>query len=124
MTVKHVFHLVLLCSAISPLLRCEKTGGVDLVIHNGTIYTMDETSPTVEAVAVTGGVITRAGAYHDIRKLTGTRTRVLDLRGRTMTPGFIESHGHFLSLGKAKMRLDLNNVASYDELVALVAEAV
>jgi len=103
---------------------CAKMEAVDLVILNGTIYTLDEKAPVVEAVAITSGKIAFAGSRSLAGKMTGKQTRVLDLQGRTMTPGFIESHGHILSLGRAKMNLDLSGVNNYDELIACVAEAV
>uniref|UniRef100_UPI004047E270 amidohydrolase n=1 Tax=Roseivirga sp. TaxID=1964215 RepID=UPI004047E270 len=59
-----------------------------------------------------------------IQKLKGKNTQVVDLQGKTMTPGFIESHGHLMGIGYNKLELDLMYVKTYDELVAKVAEAV
>ena len=69
-----------------------------MVIYNGTIYTMDETMPVAEAVAIEGGTTVFVGTNREIKKWIGKETEVIDLQGRTMTPGFIESHGHMLSL--------------------------
>ncbi len=96
----------------------------DLVIHNGTIYTLDEKQPTVKMVAVGDGKIIFAGKQHMISSWIGARTQVLNLHGKTMTPGFIESHGHILYLGYAKMILDLSRVKNYEDLVAKVARTV
>ncbi len=124
MSLNRLLKEAFLFSSIFLIIGCEKIEKADLVIHNGTIYTMEETSPTAEAVAVTGGKIVSVGSNNEIKKMIGKQTEVIDLQGKTMTPGFIESHGHFLSLGKAKMRLGLNNIKNYDELVKLVEEAV
>lgn len=124
MSLNRLLKEAFLFSSICLIIGCEKIEKADLVIHNGTLYTMEESSPTAEAVAVTGGKIVSVGSNNEIKKMIGKQTEVIDLRGKTMTPGFIESHGHFLSFGKAKMRLGLNNIKNYDELVKLVEEAV
>ena len=54
----------------------------------------------------------------------GPSTRVIDLHGQLAIPGFIESHGHFTGVGDMKMELDLTNATSWDDIVAMVAEAV
>jgi len=55
--------------------------------------------------------------------MIGENTKVIDLKGKFAMPGFIESHAHFLSLGKSKMELDLSKAANWDEIIALIAEA-
>lgn len=96
----------------------------DKVILGGTIYTVDETQPTVEAVVINGNIIEFAGKETEARKYIGERTEVIDLEGKTMTPGFIEGHGHFMGVGYNELNLDLMYVTSYEELVAKVKEAV
>jgi predicted amidohydrolase YtcJ len=96
----------------------------DLVIHNGSVYTMDAKMPVAEAVGVIEGKIAFVGTSKQVKSWIGAQTEVIDLQGQTMTPGFIEGHGHLLMLGYARMRLNLSDVKSYDELVARVAEAV
>ncbi|MCP4745949.1 MAG: amidohydrolase [Desulfobacteraceae bacterium] len=95
-----------------------------MVIYNGAIYTMDVQKPIVEAVAVTDGKIVYAGSFKKVRRMIGKETVLTDLQGKTMTPGFIESHGHIFSLGKAKMRHDLAGIKNYQELVNIVENAV
>lgn len=96
----------------------------DKVILGGTIYTVDEKQPTVEAVVINGNIIEFAGKETEARKYIGEKTEVIDLEGKTMTPGFIEGHGHFMGVGYNELNLDLMYVTSYDELVAKVKEAV
>ena len=96
----------------------------DLVIKNGNIYTVDEANPKAEAVAVSGGVIMALGDNQAIDPWIGENTEVIDLQGKTMTPGLIEGHGHFLGMGQSKLNLELLDVTSYEQLVARVAGAV
>jgi len=102
----------------------EKKTPADLIIRGGTIYTVEEGSPVVEAVAVSGDKIVFAGDLKDVSKYEGENTRIIDLQGKTMTPGFIEGHGHFMGLGYNELNLDLMSVTSYEELVEKVKEAV
>ncbi|NJN41408.1 MAG: amidohydrolase [Flammeovirgaceae bacterium] len=102
----------------------EKTDPADLIISGGPIYTADMTNPLVEAVAVENDKIVFAGAWKDAEKYKGENTEMIDLGGKTMTPGFIESHGHIMGLGYNELSLDLMYVKSYEELVEKVSEAV
>jgi predicted amidohydrolase YtcJ len=101
-----------------------KLESADLVIYGGKIYTVNDQQPLVEAVAVTGDKIVSAGNEAEIKKYIGENTRVIDLKGKTMTPGFIEGHGHILGVGYNELNLDLMNVKSYEELVEQVKRAV
>jgi predicted amidohydrolase YtcJ len=95
----------------------------DLVLLNGRIVTMDAERPVAEALAVVADRISAIGADADVRPLVGPHTEVIDLEGRLAVPGFIEGHGHFLGLGRAKMMLDLTGARTWDDIVAMVADA-
>ncbi len=95
-----------------------------LLIYGGPIYTVDSIQPIVEAVAVKEDEILFAGNLLDAEKYKGETTKVIDLKGRTMTPGLIEGHGHFMGLGYNELNLDLMNTKSYQEIVDAVAEQV
>ena len=96
----------------------------DLVLRGGTIATVDSSIGNVEAMAVTGYQVTAVGGNDDISAYIGPDTEVVELNGRFVMPGFIEGHGHFLSLGRSKQILDLNDVENWDEIVSMVATAV
>ncbi len=96
----------------------------DLVLHNGVVVTVDDTRPEAEALAVNGHTITAVGSNEEIDAYIGDTTEVIDLEGRLAIPGFIEGHGHYMSLGESKMILDLNDVRDWDEIVTMVADAV
>jgi predicted amidohydrolase YtcJ len=95
----------------------------DLVFINGVVYTVDEVNPKAEAVAVKDGMILAVGTSAEIQEYVGDATEVIELQGKTMTPGLIESHAHLMGIGYNKLELDLMYVKTYDELVAKVAEA-
>tara|TARA_R110000796_G_scaffold81498_2_gene179529 strand:- start:35583 stop:37274 length:1692 start_codon:yes stop_codon:yes gene_type:complete len=95
-----------------------------LLIFGGNIYTVDTTRPMVEAVAVKENTILFAGSLAEAEQYKNDKTQLLDLNGKTMTPGLIEGHGHFMGLGYNELNLDLNNTTSYQEIVDAVAERV
>lgn len=71
----------------------------DLVLINGKVLTLDERSTVTEAVAVADGRILATGTSASMRSLAGARTRVLDVAGKTVIPGLIDTHAHFKAAG-------------------------
>lgn len=100
-----------------------KKDPADLVIEGGKIYTMDEANPQAEAVAIKGNKIVYVGTMTGAESYKGELTEVINLEGKVMTPGFIETHGHIMGLGYNELNLDLMYVKSYEELVEKVREA-
>ncbi len=96
----------------------------DLVLLGGDIATVDPDYGNVSAMAVNDYKITAVGSDEDITEYIGDKTRVIELNGRFVMPGFIEGHGHFMSLGRSKQILDLNDVGDWSEIVRKVAVAV
>lgn len=95
----------------------------DKIFINGVIYTVDDQNPKVEAVAVKDGLIIAVGTTEEIQKFAAEATEIIDLQGKTMTPGLIESHAHLMGIGYNKLEIDLMYVKTYDELIQKVAEA-
>lgn len=106
------------------LFSCAKKSPADLIVSGGKIYTMNPAQPEVEAVAVTGTKIVFAGSQQDAMSYRGDNTQLIDLQGKTMTPGLIEGHGHIMGLGYNELNLNLSDVKSYEELVERVKIAV
>ena len=80
------------------------------VYRNGTILTMDSGGSQAQALAVRGETILAVGSDAEIMALADPHTVVTDLRGRTMLPGFIDGHSHFVSAGlMAATQLDLSS---------------
>lgn len=115
------FSILLL--AMSVLACAPSEEPADLVLMNGRIVTMDASNPVVEAVAARGQELLVVGTNRDVEGLIGPETEVIDLAGELAVPGLIESHGHFLGLGRATMQLDLRTVVDFDEIVAMVGAA-
>jgi len=95
-----------------------------MIIHGGTIYTVDSNQATVEAVAVKDNKILFAGSMEDAESFKNEQTELIDLEGKTMTPGLIEGHGHFMGLGYNELELDLMYTNSYQDIIDAVAERV
>jgi predicted amidohydrolase YtcJ len=66
----------------------------DVVFRGGTVITVDPQERLAEAVAVAGNRIAAVGSEQEVNRLVGARTRVVDLKGRALVPGFIDSHSH------------------------------
>ena len=96
----------------------------DMVLTNGKVVTVDEALPEAEAVAIKDSLIVAVGSSDDIAGHIADTTQVIDLEGQLAVPGFIEGHGHFMSLGNAKMILDLTKVNNWNEIVTIVGNAV
>ena len=94
-----------------------------LVLRGGKVATVDPALGTAQAIAVTGYTITAVGSDDEIAAYIGPDTEVIDLDGRLAIPGFIEGHGHYLSLGRARQILDLTTVKNWDEVVSMVSVA-
>ena len=73
--------------------------GADLVLLNGKIVTVDPSETIAEAVAVKDGRFLKVGSSEEIRRLAGRKTRIIDLKGKTVLPGFIDSHEHCIRKG-------------------------
>ncbi len=68
----------------------------DIIIHNGEILTMEESLAQVEAIAIRNETILAIGNENDILAMAGSNTRIINLEGRTLLPGFIDSHSHHI----------------------------
>ena len=97
----------------------------DVVLINGTVITVDRDDAVAQAVAIANGKITAVGTTDQIKSHVGSATEVIDLGGRAVTPGLIDTHVHF-SEADALFSVDLSDPAikSMDEVRRRVAEKV
>ena len=112
--------------------RTLEDGPADIVFKGGDIFTIDDTNPHVEALAVKGERIIAVGKYADIEsKIKPGYTQIVDLQGRTLLPGFIEAHQHATLL--AASRFLYVNVGGYsldcklrtaDEILKIIEDKV
>jgi hypothetical protein len=79
----------------------------DLILHGGTVLTLDAVRPSAEAVAVRDGRIVAVGSLDEMRAHTDARTQLRSLEGRTLLPGFVDAHGHVSFVGFQAMSANL-----------------
>ena len=91
---------------------------------NGNIYTMDATLPRAQAMAIddSTGRIRAVGTNDEVRRVGGKHTHILDLKGKTVLPGFIDAHIHLLHTAQMQNRIDARNATSEAEVAELVRE--
>ena len=139
------------CSvSLAALLACSGEDGprtaagevaADLILINGRVYSLDWGDPApdgtlmseaprndlgwypdAEAVAISGGEIAFVGDTSDAMKFRGDSTRVVDLAGATVIPGLVDSHTHVFGLGEGLEQVNLVDIQTEEEAVALVVE--
>jgi hypothetical protein len=93
----------------------------DLILYNGDIHTMDPAAPRGQAIAIAGDRVAAVGDNDAVRALHSPVGKTIDLRGRTVTPGFTDSHLHFLSYGIGLKEIELAGVPALEEALALVS---
>ncbi|HSE43513.1 MAG TPA: amidohydrolase, partial [Acidobacteriota bacterium] len=93
----------------------------DLILINGKIITVDAKDSIAQAIAIDAGKILAVGSNEEIRKRATKDTRIVDLRGRTVTPGLIDTHCHFDETGTLFL-IDLNSVKNIPEAVEFVRQ--
>ena len=92
---------------------------VDLVVHHAQIYTVNESFAVAEAMAVQDGKIVAVGTNDEILK-TYQADSVVDAKGATVYPGFIDGHAHFLGYGQSLYAVDLMFANSWEEVLQRV----
>ncbi|HEX9763650.1 MAG TPA: amidohydrolase [Candidatus Acidoferrales bacterium] len=93
----------------------DKPRGADLLLINGDIYTVDPALGRVQALAIADGKILAAGTNDEVRKWAGPQTKVMDLEGRFVLPGFNDAHVHFGSGGLRQLRVEVEGTRSLKE---------
>ncbi|HEX5353208.1 MAG TPA: amidohydrolase [Rhodanobacteraceae bacterium] len=96
----------------------------DLVLRDATIATLDPLQPKAQALAIRDGKIQALGSDAAIARYIGKQTKVMDLHGAFVTPGFIEGHGHLLQTGESLLQINVGKAANWDGVVAMVKAAV
>lgn len=95
---------------------CSTRYKADLIVHHGSVYTVDSAFSNAEAFAVADGKFIAVGSDKDILSQYESDS-VVDLGGRPVYPGFFDPHAHFLGLGQVLDQADLVGAESYDEVI-------
>jgi predicted amidohydrolase YtcJ len=93
-----------------------------IVLWNANLLTMDSENRRAEALAISNGKIVATGPNEAIRRLYGEEWKFTDLQGRTVLPGFIDSHVHFMATAITAIGINLAEVRSIDEILVKVKE--
>lgn len=112
---KHYLLYTLCLLAVS----CTSTKSIDLLITNGTVYTVDSSFATANAIAINHGKIVETGNKDDLSKKYQPKN-TLDAKGQFIYPGFIDAHLHFIEYGAALQNANLVGTTSWEEAVARV----
>ena len=117
-TIVFAFSIVIFLTQI----LAAQTLTADIVITNANIRTMDAKRSVARSVAVLNGKIVAVGSEADTKPLIGSKTRVIDARGRTIIPGFDDAHVHFLETGQQLSSVDLRDAQTPEEFVKRIRD--
>ena len=115
--------ITLLSLMLLLLVTTAKAQHADLILHNGVIWTVDNNNSTAQAVAIRGGKFLVVGSNAAALKLRGPSTRVIDLRGRFVVPGFNDNHVHFASAAQF-LEFNIMRASTQDHFVARVKDVI
>src|SRR5688572_4788716 len=95
----------------------------DVIVVNADIYTVDPATPRAQALAVENGRFTAVGGNEQVRALAGPRTTVIDARGRSVVPGFIDGHAHISGNSPQVAGVDISYIADKNEWLKIIKAA-
>jgi len=104
--------LIVFCS-------CKKGNKADLILYNGTVYTVDESFSRTEAMAVKDGKILGLGSSEEILQKYDA-DEIVELNGNYVYPGLIDAHCHFLGYGNSLLHADLSGTTSFEEIIDIL----
>ena len=113
---------VILFTAFTGLIVVAQTLTADIVITNANVHTMDSKRPTATSIAVIGNKIVAVGSAADTKSMIGPKTRVIDAKGKLVTPGFNDAHVHFMETGQQLSSVDLRSAKTPAEFVQRIKD--
>ena len=117
--------IALLVLAASAVFAIDATAqNADTILRNGRIYTVDRNFSAVQAVAISNGRFVAAGDEAGVMKLAGPQTQVIDLNGRAVVPGLIDSHLHQSFAATNLPQVQLLQARSIADVQRLIGERV
>ena len=119
--IHRVWALIIVLGLVQSCKAASEGNMVDFVLVNGRVWTGEAGQPWAEAVAVRDGKIFMAGKTSELRPLAGAGTKLVDLGGSLVLPGFIDSHTHFLAGGFALKSIQLREAKSRQDFTARIA---
>jgi predicted amidohydrolase YtcJ len=109
-------NMLMLFAVVICMVSCSTKTTVDLIVHNGIVYTVDSSFSTAQAFAVKDGKILEVGNNEAILN-NYEAPETVDAGGKAIYPGFIDAHAHFISYGQSLFSVDLYDSKSFDEVL-------
>lgn len=94
----------------------------DLIISNATIWTGNDQQPTAQAMAISSDTLIAVGSIESMETYKGNQTKVVDMKGQFITPGFIDSHVHLMMGGNALLSVELRDASTPEEFTKRIAD--
>ncbi|MFZ2053089.1 MAG: amidohydrolase family protein [Candidatus Aminicenantales bacterium] len=111
---------IFLLFSVNACRRDREQPAAEVILKNAAVYTLDSSRPWAEAVAIAGGKIVFVGASSEAEKYRAEGTKVLDLAGKMVLPGFQDSHVHLISGGMELALCDLNDLQTKEQILARI----
>ena len=119
---KHLVLPLVLALVLSPRSESEPPEPADIVFVNGKVHTVNDAQPQAEAIAIKGERIVFVGSNAEANKYSGPITRTIDLKGKTVVPGFTDSHYHIFGVGHQAAQPSFDETTSRGAVLARVKE--
>ena len=117
---KGLFSLLALLGAVLFAEAQPSNDSADLIFLNGNIYTVNAAQPQAEAIAIKGDRILSVSSNEAVKEHAGASTKTIDLHGRTVVPGFTDSHYHIFGVGERLMTADFSDAKTRDAFLEKV----
>jgi predicted amidohydrolase YtcJ len=121
-----LFRLLAFVSLLLIQFSCRRDSGIsspaELILDKASVYTLNQSQPWAEAVAIAGGKIVYVGASPGVTRFRGKSTKVIDLSGKMVLPGFHDSHVHLVTGGIELEQCNLNGLATREEILAKIRD--
>ncbi len=116
-----LLNIALVLSLILVSCSQKKENEMDLILHNATIYTVDDKFSKAESIAVKDGIIKDIGDSKEILNKYTAKT-IIDCEGKYIFPGLIDPHAHFYGYGRSLINADLMGSKSFEEVIKRLSE--
>ena len=95
-----------------------------IIFCHGTILTMEDENPSADAMCIKDKRILKVGTDDEVLALREPGDQIVDLKGRTVLPGFIDAHSHFVGLANSLLQCDLSEAECFDDIVSLMKQFI
>lgn len=110
---------LILFAALGIIFSCSEKETVDTIVHNATIYAVNDNFDSLESFALKDGKIADIGTFEELQQKYEV-ANFIDAKGKTIVPGFIDAHCHFYNLGLGENTVDLVGTKSFEEVMKRV----